>query len=60
MFGMEWLFAELETQCAITNAAQRKMAHDMWNISMIRGPMVEADIDWRVPNSYRAMREGDL
>lgn len=31
-----------------------------YDLRMRRGPMIEADIDWRAPNPKREMRDGDL
>jgi len=31
-----------------------------WNALCARGPMIEADIDWRAPVPFRTMVEGDL
>jgi hypothetical protein len=31
-----------------------------WNVLRARDPMIEADIDWRVPVPFRTMVEGDL
>jgi hypothetical protein len=43
----------------IEKAAER-MERIYWNALCARGPMIEADIDWRAPVPFRTMVEGDL
>ena len=38
----------------------RRAARDLYDVQMMRPPMMEADIDWRAPQEYRAMVKGDL
>jgi hypothetical protein len=39
---------------------QKRMERLYYDVSLIRGPMIEADLDWRAPQERRAMVEGDL
>lgn len=56
MFGVAQLISEM--RCLEEMAAQHERR--MYEFGLIRGPMIEADIDWRVPLPCRSMVEGDI
>lgn len=37
-----------------------RMEHDRYDVDMMRGPMIEADLDDRLPTPWREMIDGDL
>jgi hypothetical protein len=54
------LLAEMAYWEAEVKRNKARMERNMWDFRMMRGPMIEADIDWRVPVPNRSMVEGDL
>jgi hypothetical protein len=38
----------------------KRSERSLYDSQMMRGPMIEADLDWRAPPDCRLMQEGDL
>ena len=58
MFGlMEYYIEQWQDKTKSEIAAMNRRFYDA---IMARGPMIEADIDWREPRPYRPMLESDL
>lgn len=60
MFGFEDAVAHQRATDAAVKRAREEQERVEYEYSMRRGPMVEADIDWRVPAPVRRMTEADL